>query len=102
MQNLIFLIIGGTGIPPTNARTGDGVSLKSEIENPVSQDSNSAQTTFHVKGLPPLTDAYSVKARYDAMRKILDQTYNYHQVKSQLRFAALYGVCELNIISKCN
>jgi len=69
---------GGTGIPPTNARTGDGVSLKSEIEDPVSQDSNSAQTTFHVRGLPPLTDAYSVKARYDAMRKILDQTYNYH------------------------
>ena len=78
MFSLVFLLICSTGIPPTNARTGDGVSLKSEIEDPVSQDSNSAQTTFHVRGLPPLTDAYSVKARYDAMRKILDQTYNYH------------------------
>ena len=71
-------ILGGTGIPPTNARTGDGISLKSEVKDPVLQDSDSEEPTFHVRGLPPLTDAFSVEARYDAMRKILLQTQNYH------------------------
>lgn len=69
---------GGTGIPPTNARTGDGISLKSEVKDPVLQDSDSEEPTFHVRGLPPLTDAFSLEARYDAMRKILLQTQNYH------------------------
>ena len=70
---------GGTGIPPTNARTVEGIYLKPETDRHTIQDFNEPKATFFVKGLPPLHDAFALEDIYEKMKEILAGASHFRQ-----------------------
>ena len=54
---------GGTGIPPTNARTVEDIYLKPDTDRHTIQDFKEPKATFIVKGLPPLHDAFALEVK---------------------------------------
>ena len=73
------IFLGGTGIPPTNARTVEGIYLKPDPSRHAVEDFNEPKATFVVKGLPPLHDAFALEDRYNKIIEILDGASHFHQ-----------------------
>jgi len=70
---------GGTGIPPTNARTVEGIYLKPDPGRHAVEDFNEPKATFLVKGLPPLHDAFALGDYFNKINEILDGASHFHQ-----------------------